>query len=87
MYERLTGMGLEVEQPQGAFYIFPKLALNDMSSFDLGLSLVRDARVALVPGSSFSKEGEGYMRLSYAYHEDILKEGLDRLEAYLLNKK
>lgn len=87
VYERLTGMGLEVEQPQGAFYIFPKLALNDMSSFDLGLSLVRDARVALVPGSSFSKDGEGYMRLSYAYHEDILKEGLDRLEAYLLNKK
>lgn len=87
VYERLTGMGLEVEQPQGAFYIFPKLTLNDMSSFDLGLSLVRDARVALVPGSSFSKDGEGYMRLSYAYHEDILKEGLDRLEAYLLNKK
>ncbi|CEI84463.1 Putative N-acetyl-LL-diaminopimelate aminotransferase [Oceanobacillus oncorhynchi] len=87
VYERLTGMGLEVEQPQGAFYIFPKLTLNDMSSFDLGLSLVRNARVALVPGSSFSKDGEGYMRLSYAYHEDILKEGLDRLEAYLLNKK
>ena len=87
VYERLTGMGLEVEQPQGAFYIFPKLTLNDMSSFDLGLSLVRNARVALVTGSSFSKDGEGYMRLSYAYHEDILKEGLDRLEAYLLNKK
>lgn len=87
VYERLTSMGLEVEQPQGAFYIFPKLALNEMSSFDLGLSLVHDAGVALVPGSSFSKAGEGYMRLSYAYHEDILKEGLDRLEAYLTNKK
>ncbi|WP_040979810.1 aminotransferase A [Oceanobacillus jeddahense] len=86
VYKRLVNMGLEVEQPQGAFYIFPKLQLNNLSSFDLGLSLVHDAKLALVPGSSFSQNGEGYMRLSYAYHEDILKEGLDRLEAFLKEK-
>lgn len=87
VYERLINMGLDVERPQGAFYIFPKLQLNNMNSFDLGLSLVRDAKLALVPGSSFSSYGEGYMRLSYAYHETILKEGLDRLEAYLSAKR
>ncbi|WP_152658385.1 aminotransferase A [Oceanobacillus sp. CFH 90083] len=87
VYERLVKIGLEVEQPQGAFYMFPKLQLDNLNSFDLGQSLVRDAKLALVPGTSFSKDGEGYMRLSYAYHEDILKEGLDRLEAYLLSKK
>ncbi|GIO22372.1 aminotransferase A [Oceanobacillus sp. J11TS1] len=85
VYERLAHMNLEVERPQGAFYIFPKLRVNSMNSFNLGLSLVRDAKVALVPGSSFSSYGEGYMRLSYAYHETILKEGLDRLEIYLQN--
>ncbi|WP_080874902.1 aminotransferase A [Oceanobacillus timonensis] len=83
VYDRLVQMGLEVERPQGAFYIFPKLQLNDMTSFELGLALVHDAKLALVPGSSFPQNGEGYMRLSYAYHEDVLKEGLDRLEAYL----
>lgn len=81
--ERLLAMGVEVEKPQGAFYIFPKFHLEAVSSFDFGLSLVKEAKVALVPGSSFSDYGEGYMRLSYAYHENVLKEGLDRLEAYL----
>ncbi|MGM0522460.1 MAG: aminotransferase class I/II-fold pyridoxal phosphate-dependent enzyme [Bacillota bacterium] len=85
VYERLTAMGLEVVKPGGAFYFMFKL--NDpRPSFDLALDLVEKARVAFVPGSSFGRYGEGYLRLSYAYSLETLKEGLDRLEQYILQQ-
>ncbi|SHG24603.1 aminotransferase A [Ornithinibacillus halophilus] len=87
VYSRLIKMGLEVNKPEGAFYFFPKFPVKDMSSFDLGLTLVKKGKVALVPGSSFSHLGEGYMRLSYAYSLEALEEGLNRLETFLLNEK
>ncbi|MFC3039915.1 aminotransferase A [Virgibacillus xinjiangensis] len=83
VYNRLVDMGLEVSKPEGAFYLFPKFPIKELTSFELGLDLVRTGGVALVPGSSFSSEGERYMRLSYAYSMDTLKKGLDRLEIYL----
>ena len=85
VYQRLTAMGLEVVKPGGAFYFMFKL--NDpRPSFDLALDLVDKARVAFVPGSSFGRYGEGYLRLSYAYSLETLKEGLDRLEQYILQQ-
>ncbi|MFS0752009.1 aminotransferase A [Oceanobacillus sp. 1P07AA] len=83
VYDRLTSMGVDVQLPEGAFYMFPRFPMKDQNSFEFGLSLVKHAKVALVPGSSFSQYGEGFMRLSYAYHEDVLNKGLDRLEKYL----
>ncbi|WP_156290495.1 aminotransferase A [Oceanobacillus salinisoli] len=83
VFERLINMGLEVNKPEGAFYFFPKFPIEEMTSFDLGLDLVRKEKVALVPGSSFSKLGEKYMRLSYAYDISTIKEGLNRIEGYL----
>jgi aminotransferase len=53
------------------------------NSFDFCLELVREAKVAVVPGSAFSEYGEGYFRLSYAASMETLKEGLDRIENYL----
>ncbi|SET28631.1 aminotransferase [Oceanobacillus limi] len=86
VYDRLVNMGLEVgKKPEGAFYFFIKFPCGKLNSFQLGLDLVRKGKVALVPGSSFSSIGEGYMRLSYAYDMDTLKQGLDRLEDYLNN--
>lgn len=83
VYQRLTSMGIDVVKPGGAFYFMFKL--NDpRSSFDIALDLVEKARVAFVPGSSFGRYGEGYLRLSFAYSMSTLKEGLDRLEKYLL---
>lgn len=85
-YHRLTAMGLPVEKPDGAFYLFPSIAAFGMSSFDFALDVVENAGVALVPGSAFSEYGEGHVRLSYAYSLDVLKEGLDRLERYIDKK-
>lgn len=83
VYKRLQAMGLEVNLPDGAFYFFPHFKHANESSFQLGLDLVRRAKVALVPGDAFSPVGEGYMRLSYAYNMETIKEGLDRLEVFL----
>ena len=80
-------MGLDVVKPSGAFYIFPSIKSFGMSSFDFSMALLEDAGVALVPGSSFSKLGEGYVRLSFAYSLDTLREGLDRLEAFILKRE
>ncbi|GEN45329.1 aminotransferase A [Alkalibacillus haloalkaliphilus] len=81
--KRLKQMGLDVVEPDGAFYVFPKLKVSDHTSFDLGLRLVDEAGLALVPGDAFSEYGQGYMRLSYAYNMEVLEEGLNRLEDFL----
>ncbi|CDQ40286.1 aminotransferase A [Virgibacillus salexigens] len=83
VYNRLLNMGLEVTKPEGAFYFFPKFPIKKISSFELGLELVKKGKIALVPGESFSHLGEGYMRLSYAYEHSMLACGLDRLEEFL----
>ncbi|WP_340082184.1 aminotransferase A [Terribacillus sp. FSL K6-0262] len=81
--ERLSKMGLAVEKPNGAFYIFPKFPIKKMTSLELGLALVEQAGLAIVPGDAFSEYGEGYMRISYAYSMEQLEEGMDRLERFL----
>lgn len=83
VYHRLTSMGLQVEKPSGAFYLFPYIGTFEQSSFDFSLRLVKEAGLAVVPGSAFSDYGEGYIRLSYAYSMELLMEGCDRLEQFL----
>lgn len=83
VYERLIQMNLDVVKPDGAFYFFIKIPDVSMNSFEFALSLVKQAGVAVVPGSAFSSYGEGYFRISFAYSMDTLKEGLDRIEKYL----
>ena len=83
VYDRLMKMGLEVQKPDGAFYFFVKIPVHHVSSFDFCLSLVKEKKVAVVPGSAFSSYGEGYFRLSFACAMDLLEEGLNRIENYL----
>lgn len=83
VYSRLTKMGVPCTKPGGAFYVFPYFPGLKESSFNFGLDLVEKAKLALVPGDAFSSYGQGYMRISYAYNIDTLKEALDRLEEYL----
>jgi aminotransferase len=84
VYERLQAMGLNVVKPDGAFYFFVKIPSSILlNSFDFALELVKEAKVAVVPGSAFSEYGEGYFRLSYACSMRTLELGLDRIENYL----
>ncbi|MFJ7728871.1 aminotransferase A [Neobacillus sp. NPDC097160] len=83
VYDRLSLMGLTVVKPDGAFYFFVKIpeAIH-LNSFDFALQLVNETKVAVVPGSAFSKYGEGYFRLSYACSMETLEIGLNRMEQY-----
>ncbi|MFS0861292.1 aminotransferase A [Fredinandcohnia sp. 179-A 10B2 NHS] len=83
VYNRLQLMNIDVVKPNGAFYLFPSITRFGESSFDFAMTLVKEAGVAVVPGSAFSSYGEGFVRLSYAYSQNTLKEALDRLENYL----
>lgn len=84
VHNRLESMGLEVVKPDGAFYFFVKIPESiTLNSFDFALGLVREEKVAVVPGSAFSEYGEGYFRLSYAASLSTLEDGLNRLEKYL----
>lgn len=80
---RLEAMGFDVVRPAGAFYVFPSIKKFGLSSEDFALQLLDKERLAAVPGSAFSSYGEGYLRLSYAYSMDVLKDGLDRLERFV----
>ncbi len=78
---RLQAMGLPHIRPQGAFYIFPDIRHLGMSSDTFCTRLIREGRVATVPGSVFGREG--FFRMSYCCAMDTLKTGLDRLESFL----
>jgi aminotransferase len=83
IYERLVSMGFDVEKPDGAFYIFPSIKKFNMKSFDFATELLKHSKVAVVPGDAFSKCGEGYVRISYAYSMDVLEKGLDRMQSFI----
>ena len=81
---KLLSLGFELEaQPEGAFYIFPSIKRFTNNDFDFCVNVLEEAHVAMVPGSSFTDIGKGYIRISYAYEMNVLKEGMRRLEIYL----
>lgn len=81
---KLESLGFELTaQPEGAFYIFPSIKKFTENDFDFCVDVLEQAHVAMVPGSSFTDMGKGYIRISYAYEKDMLKEGMRRLENYL----
>ena len=78
---RLTKMGLEFPEPEGAFYVFVDIRKFGMTSDEFCTRLIKEGKLAAVPGSCFGVEG--YLRLSYCYADEELKKGLDRLEAFI----
>lgn len=80
---RLKELNLEVAEPKGAFYIFPSIKKFNMSSEEFCEKLLNEGKVACVPGTAFGDLGEGYMRISYCYSDEVLKEALDRIESFL----
>lgn len=81
--KRLRELNLEVSEPKGAFYIFPSIKKFNMLSEEFCEKLLNEGKVACVPGTAFGKLGEGYMRISYCYSDEVLKEAFDRLESFL----
>lgn len=80
---RLTAMGLECFSPSGAFYIFPSIKQFNISSEEFCENLLKEEKVACVPGSAFGSGGEGYVRISYCYSIEELEIALNSLEKYI----
>jgi aminotransferase len=79
---RLKDMGLTFPEPKGAFYVFPDITKFGMDSGEFCTRLIKEAKVATVPGSCFG--AEGHIRISYCCSDENLKKGMDRLEQFLL---
>ena len=71
--------GITCKKPHGAFYVFPNITGTGMNSRKLGDHLLFNAGVAVLPGTSFGKYGEGYLRLSFANSIENIKKALDRI--------
>jgi (5-formylfuran-3-yl)methyl phosphate transaminase len=84
MIDRLKTMGFGITvEPTGAFYVFANARRFSKDSFRLAIDILEKAHVGVTPGIAFGENGEGYIRFSYANSIENIREGMDRIEAYL----
>lgn len=76
-------MGLHTFTPQGAFYVFPCIKSTGLTSEQFCEELLKDQLVACVPGTAFGEAGEGFVRVSYAYSIEQIKEATTRIKKFL----
>lgn len=74
---------LSIKRPKGAFYAFINVKETGLSSDEFVNQLFESKHVLVVPGTAFGGNGEGYIRMSYATDIKTIKEGLDRIEAFV----
>ena len=75
----LEKIGLPCYVPHGAFYVFPDITVSGLSSEAFAEKLLYDYHCGVVPGSAFGPGGEGFVRISYAYSVNHIKEGIQRI--------
>ena len=76
-------MKLECFEPKGAFYMFPNISEFEMTSEEFATRFLMEEKVAVVPGTAFGDCGEGFLRISYAYSLEDLKEAIGRLGTFI----
>ena len=87
MINALKELDIPCYIPKGAFYIFPNISKYGMTSEEFCLDLLNKKKLVVVPGTAFGDCGEGFIRISYAYSLDNLKEAIKRLKSYLEDLK
>lgn len=83
IYKGLRDIGLPVFEPKGAFYIFPDIRCTGMKSSEFCEKLVQEEKVAVVPGTAFGEQGEGFVRISYATSMETIQEALKRMGRFV----
>ncbi|MEW6661440.1 MAG: pyridoxal phosphate-dependent aminotransferase [Bacillota bacterium] len=87
LLSRLKTLGIATQvEPTGAFYALANVKEYTMDSYSFAFEILEQAKVAVTPGIDFGRNCEGYLRFSYANSLENIKEGLDRLEAFLERK-
>jgi aminotransferase len=79
----LNEAGLPTFEPEGAFYCFPDITSTGMTSEEFAQTLLKEEKVACVPGDAFGPSGEGYVRCSYATGLDDIEEALRRIHRFV----
>lgn len=78
-------IGLPTHLPHGAFYIFPDIRSTGLTSDEFCEKLLAEEKVACVPGTAFGDAGEGFVRVSYAYSIEHIKEAIERIDHFMRN--
>lgn len=85
LVKALNEMGMPCFEPFGAFYVFPNISRFGMTSEEFATRLLKEQRIAVVPGTAFGDCGEGFLRISYAYSIEDLKRALERIEKFIVS--
>lgn len=83
MVDGLNAIGLRTFEPRGAFYVFPLITSTGLDSETFAERLLREERVAVVPGGAFGPSGEGHVRACYATSYEQLEEALVRIGRFV----
>ncbi len=83
LLKQLEEMDMPAFEPKGAFYVFPCIKKYGMSSEEFATQLLRKEKLAVVPGSAFGECGEGFIRISYAYSIEQLREAMRRIRHFI----
>ena len=83
MVKGFQEMGLAVTEPEGAFYVFPSIQKTGLSSMEFCDRLLKEQKVAVIPGNAFGNGGEGYIRCSYAYSQEMIRQCLERIAVFV----
>ncbi len=83
MCDRFNAIGLDCKMPRGAFYMFPSIKKTGLSSEEFCERLLREKRVAVIPGNAFGDSGEGFVRCCYAASMKNIASALDRIEEFV----
>ncbi|MBR5528566.1 MAG: aminotransferase class I/II-fold pyridoxal phosphate-dependent enzyme [Clostridia bacterium] len=87
LLDGLHALGFECFEPEGAFYMFPRVTDGTESCDSFCHRLLNEGKVAIVPGTAFGDCGEGFARISYAYSVSHIEQALDRMEKFLKNNR
>ena len=79
----LNEIGLSCFEPEGAFYVFPRIGEYGLSSDEFCERLLYEEKCAIVPGNAFGASGEGFARISYAYSVEHISRAIDRIDKFL----
>lgn len=79
----LNSMGLACHLPRGSFYAFPSIASTGLDSKEFAVRLIREEKVACVPGSAFGPTGEGFLRCCFATALPKIEEAMDRMARFV----
>lgn len=83
MTKGFSDMGLDVVEPEGAFYVFPSVKKTGMNSREFCSRLLQEQKVAVIPGDAFGSCGDGYIRCSYAYSQETIRICLEKIAEFV----